>query len=492
MHVSWSSRFDGRPEPRINAIVAAVLACAAALFAGPVSRGDDGDREPAPPALAWDQASGDYVLHLEPGWNLVSLPVLPDTPHTADLFAGEHAGLLAWTADTRTNGYRTLASLTPLAGYWIFSRSARDVRIPATRLTDAGVALQLGWNLVGPAAPAPQPAGPELLSCAWGWEAACQTFLNPDGWLESGKGYWLYCLAPVNVTLGDSLTDTDGDQLLDVWEASHRCDYLTPDTDGDTLTDFQEVMVYKTRPDKADSDDDGMPDAWEIANHYNPLDATDAAADSDLDGLTNLEEFQADLNPHRTDAAESLVPRVRFATATSRGHEGDAPLQLELVLLGTPATAEQEVVATVAVETGLSTAAADTDYQTDSPVRLVFTAACRSQTLTVALPTDDLYEAEEVLLLAITAVENGAPGTIAEHRVLIADRTVSQSDSDHDGLPDSWELHHFGHLSYGATDDPDGDGADNLTEYHMGRHPAAGVHAVTPPQLGLDITGVQH
>jgi len=34
-----------------------------------------------------------------------------------------------------------------------------------------------------------------------------------------------------------------------------------------------------------------------------------------------------------------------------------------------------------------------------------------------------------------------------------------------DGLPDDWELHHFGNLDYNGTHDPDGDGLTNLQEF---------------------------
>lgn len=44
-------------------------------------------------------------------------------------------------------------------------------------------------------------------------------------------------------------------------------------------------------------------------------------------------------------------------------------------------------------------------------------------------------------------------------------------DSDMDGLPDSWESNFFGHLDQGSTDDPDGDGDDNLTEFNNGSDP---------------------
>ncbi len=47
---------------------------------------------------------------------------------------------------------------------------------------------------------------------------------------------------------------------------------------------------YKGTPYK-DSDNDGMPDAWETAHKLNPKDAADSVKDRDGDGYTNIEEF---------------------------------------------------------------------------------------------------------------------------------------------------------------------------------------------------------
>jgi pectate lyase len=47
-----------------------------------------------------------------------------------------------------------------------------------------------------------------------------------------------------------------------------------------------------------DSDHDGMPDAWERANRFDPKDPSDGARDKDVDGYTNLEEFLNGTNPN--------------------------------------------------------------------------------------------------------------------------------------------------------------------------------------------------
>jgi autotransporter-associated beta strand protein len=59
------------------------------------------------------------------------------------------------------------------------------------------------------------------------------------------------------------------------------------------------------------------------------------------------------------------------------------------------------------------------------------------------------------------------PGTLA----LVID------DSDEDGLPDSWEIQHFGNLSASPGDDPDRDGTDNRTEWLLGLDPRSAASA---------------
>ncbi len=49
--------------------------------------------------------------------------------------------------------------------------------------------------------------------------------------------------------------------------------------------------------------------------------------------------------------------------------------------------------------------------------------------------------------------------------------SVAGTDSDGDGLPDSWELQYFGNLNQSANGDPDGDGLTNLQEFQQGRNP---------------------
>ncbi len=81
--------------------------------------------------------------------------------------------------------------------------------------------------------------------------------------------------------------DTDGDGLSDGDELQkYHTDPLKPDTDGDGLTDGDEVLRYHTDPLKVDTDGDGLSDRDEVKVYRtDPLNP-----DSDGDGLSDGEE----------------------------------------------------------------------------------------------------------------------------------------------------------------------------------------------------------
>lgn len=65
--------------------------------------------------------------------------------------------------------------------------------------------------------------------------------------------------------------DVDWDGISDEDEATLGTDPQRIDTDGDGLSDKQEIDETKTDPTKADTDGDGFSDLTELSNGYDPL-----------------------------------------------------------------------------------------------------------------------------------------------------------------------------------------------------------------------------
>ncbi|MDD4440727.1 MAG: hypothetical protein PHX41_02410, partial [Kiritimatiellae bacterium] len=115
--------------------------------------------------------------------------------------------------------------------------------------------------------------------------------LGTDVWLADSDGDGLSDTDEVE-RHGSSplLADSDGDGLSDYDEVErHGSSPLLTDSDGDGVPDRDEVELHGTDPMLADSDGDGMDDTYELFFGQDPL-APDAACDPDGDGLGNLAE----------------------------------------------------------------------------------------------------------------------------------------------------------------------------------------------------------
>jgi subtilisin family serine protease/outer membrane protein assembly factor BamB len=113
-----------------------------------------------------------------------------------------------------------------------------------------------------------------------------------------------------------TVPDSDLDGLSDREERTLQTSSRRTDTDNDGINDYVEARIRGTRPNDSDSDDDGMPDGWEVSRRLDPLNAVDGLADPDADGLNNKDEYA---NGTEINLADSDADTLSDANEVRRG-----------------------------------------------------------------------------------------------------------------------------------------------------------------------------
>ncbi len=102
----------------------------------------------------------------------------------------------------------------------------------------------------------------------------------------------------------DADIDSDNDGVSNLIEFQFDTNPFKKDTDDDGHDDGMEIKNgYNPNGEgRLDTDNDGMYDWWEIKNGLDKNDPTDAKDDIDKDGLTTEEEFLYKSNPNKADS----------------------------------------------------------------------------------------------------------------------------------------------------------------------------------------------
>ena len=282
----------------------------------------------------------------------------------------------------------------------------------------------------------------------------------------------------LNIMTNATLADTDGDKLADGWEVRYNdtsgvnpldnatAEELASNEDMDGLT-LTEEAAANTNPSSNDTDGDGLIDGWEVtynsSSGVNPLvnaTAEELASDLDGDGLTLLEEAQANTNSSSNDTdGDGLGDgwEVRYSDAS-----GVNPL--------VNATAEELA----------------SDEDSDD---LNLTAEFKANTNSSSNDTDGdgLNDGYEVLNLTTdpTLNDTDGDGLNDSYEVLTLMTNASSVDTDGDGLNDSYEVLTL--MTNATLADTDGDGLGDKWEVRY--NDSSGVNplvAATPEELASD------
>ena len=125
-----------------------------------------------------------------------------------------------------------------------------------------------------------------------------------------------------NNGISDADEDADKDGLTNIDEIQkHKTNPVCIDSDGDTISDYDEVTKYKTVPNEADSDGDKASDGWEINYGFDPLTPNADFGDYSING---------DSSVVNEDGSEITVVIDDEFIKSAPGYMGVSPINVEL------------------------------------------------------------------------------------------------------------------------------------------------------------------
>ncbi len=144
--------------------------------------------------ITWDLPElHPQMLHLYPGWNLISMPVYNPSGGVTSLMAGILAGPYGYDAFAHTFYYAD--DIQPGAGYWVFADREIEIPVLGVAVHQYRIDVAHGWNLVG-ATFEPVPVDSAAVEdgaimSAFEYAPDIRSYVPADT-LEPFKGYWLY------------------------------------------------------------------------------------------------------------------------------------------------------------------------------------------------------------------------------------------------------------------------------------------------------------
>ena len=163
----------------------------------------------------------DYTVELYTGWNLISLPLVPQNTGIDSILSpinGNYSIVWEYNVSDTSDQWKKydptapfgndLTDMEPGKGYWIMMTSDDTLPISGTVPESTDISLKIGWNLIGYNSLDSQPVAESLSSISgnysivWAYDASDAA----DNWkkydstapfgndlidMEPGKGYWI-------------------------------------------------------------------------------------------------------------------------------------------------------------------------------------------------------------------------------------------------------------------------------------------------------------
>lgn len=197
---------------------------------------------------------------------------------------------------------------------------------------------------------------------------------------------------------------------------------------GSTLTIFATNIEVDTDGDGEidaldnDDDNDGIPDTIEILHGLDPLDASDASADKDGDGRSNLEEHQSgnDISIVDNTPNQTMLAEVSFsANQTVISGATNQVVSVDVILSKIP---ENYPVTISYIVNGTATAGEDHTLVAGT----VIIESGTIQTIKFELLADELAdETQETIILIMGDVSNAVAGSQSSHTVFVSENSVN-------------------------------------------------------------------
>jgi len=135
-------------------------------------------------------------LMLTAGWNMVSLPVVPEDPSAAAVMDGvDFYQLVTWSG----TGYATATEFEAGRGYWLLVLGDTNVTITGTPVESLNLTLSPGWSMIG----GPNTGVPAVDVFPGFYQLVTWTGTGyaPATVFEPGKGFWALVLEETQIQL---------------------------------------------------------------------------------------------------------------------------------------------------------------------------------------------------------------------------------------------------------------------------------------------------